>query len=78
MGINIKPKTGLVLSLLGAVATYFSCYTPIVAALLGSIGLGAVAGYLEYILWPILLLLIGITVASYLRNRKLKTKRLEM
>ena len=76
--MNMKPGTGFILSLLGAVVTYFSCYTPIVAALLGSIGLGAVAGYLEYILWPILLLLIGITVASYLRNRKSKTKGLEM
>jgi mercuric ion transport protein len=75
MKINVKPRTGLILSLLSGLVTYFSCFTPIVATLLGSIGLGALTGYLEYILWPILFVLIGITITSYLRHRKLEAKR---
>jgi mercuric ion transport protein len=77
MKINLKPRTGLILSLLSAVVTYFSCFTPVVAALLGSIGLGVLTGYLEYVLWPILFIFIGITIASYLRNRKSRSKRKE-
>ena len=43
-------KTGIV----GSVVAAICCFTPILVILLGILGLGAVTGYLDYVLLPAL------------------------
>ncbi len=47
---NMILKTGIV----GSVVTAICCFTPILVILLGVVGLGAITGYLDYVLLPAL------------------------
>ncbi len=58
-------KTGVI----GSVITAACCFTPALTATLGLIGLGAVTGYLDYILLPGLGIFVGITVYALGRRR---------
>ncbi|MEW6683243.1 MAG: mercury resistance system transport protein MerF [Nitrospirota bacterium] len=60
-------KTGAVGSTIAAVC----CFTPILVVLLGALGLGAIAGYLDYVLLPVLGLCLAILAYGlYLRRRE--------
>lgn len=47
---NMILKTGIV----GSVVAAICCFTPLLVILLGVLGLGAVTGYLDYVLLPAL------------------------
>ena len=57
-------KTGLI----GTAVIALCCVTPILVVPLGIVGLGAVTGYLDYVLFPALAVFVGITI--YAINRK--------
>lgn len=60
-------KTGVVGSSIAAVC----CFTPILVVLLGVLGLGAIAGYLDYVLLPVLGLCLAILAYGlYLHRRE--------
>jgi mercuric ion transport protein len=62
---NFNPlKTGIIGSLVAALC----CFTPILAVLLGALGLGWLTGYLDYVLLPVLVIFLGLTVYGYSRQ----------
>ena len=58
-------KTGVI----GSVIAGLCCFTPILTLTLGFVGLGAISGYLDYILLPALGIFIGITLYALTRKR---------
>ena len=57
--------------LVGAALTALCCFTPILVGLLGLVGLGAVTGYLDYVLLPALAGFLGLALYGLLqRNRE--------
>ena len=55
----------------GSVIAALCCFTPILAILLGAVGLSAIVGYLDFVLLPALLIFLVITgYALWCRYRK--------
>ena len=52
----------------GAVVAALCCATPILAILLGAVGLSALTGYLDYVLLPAIVIFIGIAVYGFTRR----------
>lgn len=65
MQISNLTKLGLV----GTVVTALCCFTPILVILFGTLGLSWLVGYLDYFLFPLLFLFVGITIYAFLRRR---------
>jgi len=59
----------LALGIMGAAAAAVCCFTPILVALLGAIGLSAATGYLDYVLLPAIVIFIAIIIYAYLRRK---------
>jgi len=66
----MKPKNALIASLTGTIVIALCCFTPILVIGLGVMGLGAWTGYLDYVLLPVLGILVGLTILSYWRYRR--------
>jgi mercuric ion transport protein len=66
----MKPKTALWTSVSGTIIVALCCFTPILVATFSALGLGALVGYLDYVLFPALLVMLVITVLSYVRYRR--------
>ncbi|MBQ0746458.1 MAG: mercury resistance system transport protein MerF [Marinobacter sp.] len=65
-----NPKTLLRVSVIGTVLVALCCFTPILVVLLGTLGLAALTGYLDYVLLPALVLFIGLTCYAVWRKKK--------
>jgi len=65
-GFNNPLKTGIIGSLVAALC----CFTPILVILLGALGLGWLTGYLDYVLFPVLFIFLGLTAYGYYRQSK--------
>jgi len=65
-----NPKTLLRVSVIGTVLVALCCFTPILVVLLGTLGLAALTGYLDYVLWPALVFFIGLTGYAVWRKKK--------
>ena len=50
----MSEKTLLKVGVIGAVVTAVCCFTPVLIILLGTLGLSALVGYLDYVLFPAL------------------------
>lgn len=61
----MKHKKTFIAGLIGTFVVLLCCATPILVILLGAIGLGAVTGYLDYVLLPVLAVFLGLTFYSY-------------
>ena len=59
----------LATGIVGFVVAALCCSTPILAVLLGAIGLSAVLGYLDYVLIPAMILFLGIVAYATYRRR---------
>ena len=59
-------KTGIV----GAVIAAICCATPILAIALGTVGLSALTGYLDFVLLPLLALCIGMIAFGVYTRRQ--------
>lgn len=46
------------------------CFTPALVILLGAVGLSAWLAWIDYVLFPILALFLGITVYAWMRRRR--------
>lgn len=60
----------MIFGLVGAAVTTICCFTPILAGLLGVVGLGAATGYLDYVLLPALAGFIGLGLYGLLRRNR--------
>ena len=59
------------IGIVGSVVAALCCFTPILAVLLGAVGLSAIVGYLDFVLLPALLIFLVITgYALWRRYRK--------
>lgn len=66
----MKPKTALWASISGTVLIAVCCATPVLAITLGALGLGALVGYLDYVLLPALVVMVVVSIISYQRYRR--------
>jgi mercuric ion transport protein len=57
----------------GGVVTALCCFTPVLALLLGAVGLLAVLGWLDVVLLPALAAFLGITTYALWRRRRRAT-----
>ncbi len=62
----------LVLGVIGAALTCLACLTPAVVLLLGALGLGALTGRLDLLLFPLLLGFAGFAVYRYRQIQRRK------
>ena len=65
-----NPKTLLRVSVIGTVLVALCGFTPILLVLLGTLGLAALTGYLDYVLLPALVFFIGLTCYAVWRKKK--------
>lgn len=69
--ISQKPsKKGLYASITGTILVLLCCFTPILVIAVGVIGLGALTPYLDFILFPLLGVLIIVTILAYRKYQK--------
>ena len=59
-------KTGLIGSIIAALC----CFTPVLAVLLGAVGLGWFVGYLDDVLVPVMAIFLGLVGYAIWRNAK--------
>ena len=60
-------KTGVIGSLIAALC----CATPVLAVLLGALGLGWLVGYVDYVVLPVLVLCLGLVGYALWRKAKI-------
>ncbi|RKF15325.1 mercury resistance system transport protein MerF [Roseovarius spongiae] len=63
-------KTGII----GTVIVALCCFTPVLVILLGAVGLSAVLGWLDYVIFPALGLFIAITIYALWKRRNLQAR----
>lgn len=63
---NKLVKVGIV----GTIVAAICCATPILVILLGAVGLGALTGYLDYVLFPALAIFLLITAYGFWKKQK--------
>jgi len=63
-----RSKRLLWTGLIGSVVAALCCFTPILVVLLGVMGLGAITGYLDYVLLPALGVFLGVTMYAVSRR----------
>ncbi|MEO8137364.1 MAG: mercury resistance system transport protein MerF [Betaproteobacteria bacterium] len=69
----VKNSTLLGLGIGGSIVAALCCFTPVLFVLLGVVGLGALTGYLDYVLLPALVLFVAITLYALKRRRETRT-----
>ena len=65
----MKNETLLRTGIVGSIIVAICCITPILVVLVTAVGLSAIVGWLDYILFPALALFIGITIYAFWRRR---------
>lgn len=56
--------------MIGTVLVALCCFTPILVVLFASVGLAALTGYLDYVLFPALAFFIGLTLYALWRKKQ--------
>jgi mercuric ion transport protein len=59
-------RTGVVGSVVAAVC----CFTPLLVVSLGAVGLSALVGWLDFVLFPALAIFLGITIFALIKRRR--------
>lgn len=59
-------RTGIV----GSVIAALCCFTPVLVVLLGVVGLSALSGYLDYVLFPALAFFLALTAFAWWRQQR--------
>ena len=75
--MNDKTLLGIGIGIGGTVVAALCCFTPILVALLGAVGLSAALGWLDYVLFPALAFFIGLTIYAVHRRRKRQAQTVE-
>ena len=58
----MRDRTLLTTGIVGTVIAALCCFTPVLAILLGVVGVSLVGGWLDYILLPAIAIFLGITL----------------
>ncbi len=54
----------------GTVLTALCCFTPVLVVLFGALGLVALVGYLDYVLFPLLVVFLLLVVVGWYRKSR--------
>lgn len=60
----------LKMGIIGTVIIALCCFTPILVVLFGIVGLSALVGYLDYVLFPALAVFVLITIYAVIRRAR--------
>ena len=66
----MNDKTLLKTGIIGTVILALCCFTPILVVFVGVVGLSALTGYLDYVLFPALAFFIALTVYAVWRRQR--------
>ena len=66
----MKDDKLLKVGVIGTVIAALCCFTPILVVLVGIVGLSAIVGYLDFVLYPALGFFILITIYALIRHRR--------
>ncbi len=66
MGDKKLLKVGIV----GTITAALCCFTPVLVVLFGAVGLSALVGYLDYVLFPALGLFVLLSIYALWRKRR--------
>ncbi len=66
----MKDRTLLRTGIAGTIIAAICCFTPVLVVLLGVVGLSAVTGYLDFVLFPLLAFFLGLTVYAVWRRQR--------
>ena len=66
----MKENKLLGIGIAGTVVAALCCFTPILVVLLGTVGLSAALGWLDYVLLPALVFFVGLVIYAVYRRRK--------
>jgi len=69
----MSSKKLLTTGIIGTIIAALCCFTPVLVILIGAIGLSALTGYLDYVLFPALGFFILLTIYALWRYRAGKT-----
>ncbi|MFQ5551243.1 MAG: mercury resistance system transport protein MerF [Gemmatimonadales bacterium] len=61
-------RTGII----GTVVAAICCFTPVLVILVTAVGLSAIVGWLDYVLFPALAVFIGITIYALIRRNRIR------
>lgn len=64
----MSQNTPLRAGVIGTVIVALCCFTPVLVILLGALGLAAVVGYLDYVLFPALIFFVALTIYALSRR----------
>lgn len=70
----MKNATLLKTGIIGTILAALCCFTPVLVILLIAVGLSALVGYLDMILFPALAIFIGITLFALWKKTKTECK----
>ncbi|WP_428547736.1 mercury resistance system transport protein MerF [Profundibacter sp.] len=65
----MNDKSLLKVGIIGTITAALCCFTPVLVVLFGIVGLSALVGYLDYVLFPALGLFILLTIYALWRKR---------
>lgn len=63
-----KKNPLLLVGIIGSVVTALCCFTPALVILLGAVGLSALVGYLDYVLFPALAAFVGLVIYASIKK----------
>ncbi len=66
----MKEETLLKVGITGSVIAAICCFTPVLVILFGVIGLSAIVGWLDFVLFPALAVFLGITAYALIKRRQ--------
>lgn len=63
-------KRSFLAAVIGTAVVALCCFTPLLVLVLGVVGLGALTPYLDYVLFPALVVLLIVTAVAYRKWRQ--------
>lgn len=70
MNADTSERRLLITGIVGTIIAALCCFTPVLAVLLGLVGLSALLGWLDVVLLPVLAFFIGLTIYAVWRRRR--------
>ena len=76
-GRNVSDSRLLKVGVIGAAIAAICCFTPVLLVLLGVLGLSHLAGVLDYVLLPALMVFVGLIIYALIRKSRAAAERAE-
>jgi len=65
MGLSMRRESLLKVGIIGSITAALCCFSPVLVIFFGFLGLSVLTGYLDYVLMPVLLFFLALTVYAY-------------